>query len=323
MLLPDIAPGKRFALPRPPGSADALLLARFAAEAARAPRRRRSRSSPPSPPTRSGSPTRSPSSRRAARRRLPRLGDAALRHLLAAPGPDLRAAGDALADRPRRGRRRPDAGDDGAGPARAAELPRRATPSTFTDQAAARRGGAEGAAHARRLQPRQPGRLARRVRGARRPDRPVPDGLGGAATGSTCSATRSTRSAPSIPTAQRSLYPVPEVRLLPGREFPMDEAARTAFRARWRERFEGDPTKARLYKDIGAGIATAGIEYYLPLFFDADGDRLRLPRRRRDAGAARRGRRGAAALLDRHARAAPLPPARPRSGRSCRPKRCS
>jgi hypothetical protein len=30
MLLPDIASGKRFALPRPPGSADALLLARFA-----------------------------------------------------------------------------------------------------------------------------------------------------------------------------------------------------------------------------------------------------------------------------------------------------
>ena len=71
------------------------------------------------------------------------------------------------------------------------------------------------------------------------------------------------------PDSQRSLYPVPEVRLLPGREFPMDEAARTAFRARWRERMEGDPTKVRLYKDVGAGIATAGIEYYLPLFFDA------------------------------------------------------
>jgi len=28
------------------------------------------------------------------------------------------------------------------------------------------------------------------------------------------------------PDSQRSLYPVPEVRLLPGREFPMDEAAR-------------------------------------------------------------------------------------------------
>ena len=70
------------------------------------------------------------------------------------------------------------------------------------------------------------------------------------------------------PDTQRSLYPVPEVRLLPGREFPMDEAARAAFRSRWRERMEGDPTKVRLYKDIGAGIATAGIEYYLPLFFD-------------------------------------------------------
>ncbi len=70
------------------------------------------------------------------------------------------------------------------------------------------------------------------------------------------------------PDSQRSLYPVPEVRLLPGREFPMDEAARTGFRARWREKLEGDPTKVRLYKDIAQGIATAGIEYYLPLFFD-------------------------------------------------------
>ncbi len=70
------------------------------------------------------------------------------------------------------------------------------------------------------------------------------------------------------PDTQRSLYPVPEVRLLPGREFPMDEAARGAFRNRWREKIEGDPTKSRVYKDIGTGVATAGIEYYLPLFFD-------------------------------------------------------
>ncbi len=70
------------------------------------------------------------------------------------------------------------------------------------------------------------------------------------------------------PDTQRSLYPVPEVRLLPGREFPMDEAARTVFRQRWREKLEGDPTKSRIYKDIAQGIATAGIEYYLPLFFE-------------------------------------------------------
>ena len=73
------------------------------------------------------------------------------------------------------------------------------------------------------------------------------------------------------PDSQRSLYPVPEVRLLPGREFPMTEAARSAFRARWREQIEGDPTRARVYKDIGTGLASGGIEYYLPLFFDAVG----------------------------------------------------
>jgi transcription-repair coupling factor (superfamily II helicase) len=67
---------------------------------------------------------------------------------------------------------------------------------------------------------------------------------------------------------QRSLYPVKEVRLLPGREFPMDEPSRTAFRGRWRERFEGDPSRQPIYRDIGNGIASAGIEYYLPLFFD-------------------------------------------------------
>ena len=70
------------------------------------------------------------------------------------------------------------------------------------------------------------------------------------------------------PDTQRSLYPVPEVRLLPGREFPMDDGARSRFRSRWRELLEGDPTKSRIYKDMGAGVATAGIEYYLPLFFD-------------------------------------------------------
>ena len=70
------------------------------------------------------------------------------------------------------------------------------------------------------------------------------------------------------PDSQRSLYPVPEVRLLPGREFPMDDDARARFRSRWRELLEGDPTKSRIYKDMGAGVATAGIEYYLPLFFE-------------------------------------------------------
>ena len=67
---------------------------------------------------------------------------------------------------------------------------------------------------------------------------------------------------------QRTVYPVPEVRLLPAREFPMDDKGRTHFRQSFRERFEGDPAKSGIYKDISTGIASAGIEYYLPLFFD-------------------------------------------------------
>jgi transcription-repair coupling factor (superfamily II helicase) len=70
------------------------------------------------------------------------------------------------------------------------------------------------------------------------------------------------------PDTQRSLYPVKDVRMLPGREFPFDEASRTAFRSRWREEFEGDPSRATIYRDIGNGVPSAGIEYYLPLFFD-------------------------------------------------------
>jgi transcription-repair coupling factor (superfamily II helicase) len=67
---------------------------------------------------------------------------------------------------------------------------------------------------------------------------------------------------------QRSIYKVNEVRLLPAREFPLDEAGQTQFRRNFREKFEGDPSKSRVYKDVSKGIPTAGVEYYLPLFFD-------------------------------------------------------
>jgi transcription-repair coupling factor (superfamily II helicase) len=70
------------------------------------------------------------------------------------------------------------------------------------------------------------------------------------------------------PDTQRTVYPVREIRLLPAREFPLDDAARTRFRSRFRETFEGDPSRAAIYKDVSNGIAPAGIEYYLPLFFD-------------------------------------------------------
>ena len=67
---------------------------------------------------------------------------------------------------------------------------------------------------------------------------------------------------------QRSIYPVSEVRMLPAREFPLDEDGRAHFRESFRERFEGDPTRSRVYKDVSNGIAPAGVECYLPLFFE-------------------------------------------------------
>jgi transcription-repair coupling factor (superfamily II helicase) len=67
---------------------------------------------------------------------------------------------------------------------------------------------------------------------------------------------------------QRSIYPVKEIRLLPAREFPLDKEGQNTFRLRFRERFEGDPSKAQIYKDVSNGLAPAGIEYFLPLFFE-------------------------------------------------------
>lgn len=70
------------------------------------------------------------------------------------------------------------------------------------------------------------------------------------------------------PDTQRSLYPVDKIRLLPAKEFPFDTQAKTTFRNRWRERFEKDPSKTIIYRDVGNGLAPAGIEYWLPLFHE-------------------------------------------------------
>lgn len=67
---------------------------------------------------------------------------------------------------------------------------------------------------------------------------------------------------------QRSLYPVPEIRLLPAREFPLDDKGVATFRSNFREQFEGDPQRATIYKNVSKGVASGGIEWYLPLFFE-------------------------------------------------------
>jgi transcription-repair coupling factor (superfamily II helicase) len=71
------------------------------------------------------------------------------------------------------------------------------------------------------------------------------------------------------PDTQRSLDTLSCVRLLPAREVPLDADAVKDFRRRYRTRFEGDPTRAVVYRGVSEGLAPAGVEFYQPLFFDA------------------------------------------------------
>ena len=71
------------------------------------------------------------------------------------------------------------------------------------------------------------------------------------------------------PDTQRSIDKVESIRLLPAREFPLDKKAITDFRGRFRERFDVDFRRCPIYQDLSTGITPAGIEYYIPLFFEA------------------------------------------------------
>jgi transcription-repair coupling factor (superfamily II helicase) len=68
---------------------------------------------------------------------------------------------------------------------------------------------------------------------------------------------------------QRSSERLTRLELLPAREFSLSPESIRDFRRRYRTRFEGDLTRMPLYRDVGEGLAPAGIEYYLPLFFEA------------------------------------------------------
>lgn len=70
------------------------------------------------------------------------------------------------------------------------------------------------------------------------------------------------------PETQRSTEKIESIRLLPAREFPLDEDAIKAFRGRYRQRFSGDPGASAIYRDVSRGVPPGGIESYLALFFD-------------------------------------------------------
>ncbi|MEW5248446.1 transcription-repair coupling factor [Microbulbifer discodermiae] len=69
------------------------------------------------------------------------------------------------------------------------------------------------------------------------------------------------------PESQRTIDKVEQVELLPAREFPLHKRGLSDFLENWHDAFDSDPAQVPIYQDISAGIAPAGIEYYLPLFF--------------------------------------------------------
>ncbi|WP_336366893.1 transcription-repair coupling factor [Marinobacter sp. C2H3] len=71
------------------------------------------------------------------------------------------------------------------------------------------------------------------------------------------------------PDTQRSIDRIERIELLPAYEFPWHKEARSGFRNRWFEQFPNADRDAPIYRDVSSGITPPGIEYYLPLFFDA------------------------------------------------------
>ena len=69
------------------------------------------------------------------------------------------------------------------------------------------------------------------------------------------------------PETQRTTQNLEQFTVLPAKEFPLKEA-RSLFRDRYAESFpNANPKKNPIYQDVQEGIASPGIEFYLPLFF--------------------------------------------------------
>lgn len=69
------------------------------------------------------------------------------------------------------------------------------------------------------------------------------------------------------PETQRSIERLEKIQVLPAKEFPITPESLQTFRQRWRAQFSGDPTDCPIYTELSLNHLPAGIEYYLPLFF--------------------------------------------------------
>ncbi len=70
------------------------------------------------------------------------------------------------------------------------------------------------------------------------------------------------------PDTQLSGTVLPSLETLPARELPVDAEAIKQFRQAYRRRFEGNPARSIIYREVSEGRMPGGVENYLPLFFD-------------------------------------------------------
>ena len=69
------------------------------------------------------------------------------------------------------------------------------------------------------------------------------------------------------PDSQISGAVIESLETLPAREMPVDAEAIKQFRQAYRRRFEGNPARSIIYREVSEGRMPGGIENYLPLFF--------------------------------------------------------
>ncbi|MBM4205250.1 MAG: transcription-repair coupling factor [Gammaproteobacteria bacterium] len=67
---------------------------------------------------------------------------------------------------------------------------------------------------------------------------------------------------------QRTVESVTSIHYMPAREFPFDPAAIARFRNNWHHTFNADVRRCSVYQDVSNNLPPAGIEYYLPFFFE-------------------------------------------------------
>jgi transcription-repair coupling factor (superfamily II helicase) len=70
------------------------------------------------------------------------------------------------------------------------------------------------------------------------------------------------------PETQRTKNKTTQIYLLPAYEFPLTKESIALFREQWCATFKPDPKISPVFREVTKGNASAGIEYYLPLFFE-------------------------------------------------------